>query len=124
MSEKRSAERGGVRYSLSDEEGLDPNPDRGRLGAMAAEDQCPTVVEVLRFEDLPLGSLASRRAIVRWSDGSEGEAVRFYADEVLVSEGDLIDKTWDGIRSLHFRRDRDWLQSYGCRRRLPLRGRP
>jgi hypothetical protein len=34
----------------------------------------PTVEEVLRFEDLPVGSLASRRAVVRWSDGSEGEA--------------------------------------------------
>jgi hypothetical protein len=39
---------------------------------------------VLRFEDLPLGTLGgSRRAVVRWSDGSEGEAVRFYADEIL-----------------------------------------
>jgi hypothetical protein len=38
------------------------------------------VVEVLRFENLPLGSQASRRAVVRWSDGSEGEALRWYAD--------------------------------------------
>jgi len=51
-------------------------------------DSSPTVVEVLRFEDLPLGSTGSRRAIVRWSDGSEGEAIRFYREEVLVSEGD------------------------------------
>ena len=74
-------------------------------------DSSPTVVEVLRFEDLPLGSSGSRRAIVRWSDGSEGEAIRFYRDEVLASEGDLLDKTQGEIRSLHFRRDRDWLQS-------------
>lgn len=40
----------------------------------------PTVEEVLSFEDLPTGSLASRRAVVRWSDGSESEAVRWYAD--------------------------------------------
>lgn len=73
-------------------------------------DSSPTVVEVLRFEDLPLGSTGSRRAIVRWSDGSEGEAIRFYRDEVLVSEGDLLDKTQGEIRSLHFDRDRDWLQ--------------
>ena len=46
-------------------------------------DSSPTVVEVLRFEDLPLGSTGSRRAIVRWSDGSEGEAIRFYRDELL-----------------------------------------
>jgi hypothetical protein len=71
----------------------------------------PIVVEVLRFEDLPPGSLASRRAIVRWSDGSESTALTWYADEVLVCEGDLIGKTQDAIRSLHFRRDRDWLQS-------------
>ena len=74
-------------------------------------DSSSTVVEVLRFEDLPLGLTGSRRAIVRWSDGSEGEAIRFYQDEVLVSEGDLLDKTQGEIRSLHFRRDRDWLQS-------------
>ena len=41
------------------------------------------VDEVLRFEDLPIGSLASRRAIVRWSDGTEGEALRWWSDEVL-----------------------------------------
>jgi hypothetical protein len=35
------------------------------------------VEEVLGFEDLPPGSLASRRAVVRWSDGSEGEAIRY-----------------------------------------------
>jgi hypothetical protein len=41
------------------------------------------VDEVLRFEALPIGSLASRRAIVRWSDGTEGEALRWWSDEVL-----------------------------------------
>lgn len=71
----------------------------------------PTVELVLRFEDLPPGSMASRRAVVRWSDGSESEVLRWYADEVLVCEGDLIGKTQAELRSLHFRRDRDWLQS-------------
>jgi hypothetical protein len=71
----------------------------------------PTVTEVVLFEDLPLGPRGSRRALVRWSDGSEGEAVRWYADEILICEGDLIGKTHDQLRSLHFRRDRDWLQS-------------
>ena len=69
------------------------------------------VEEVLRFEDLPVGSMASRRAVVRWSDGSESEALRCFDDEVLVSEGDLVGKTREQIRSLHFRRDRDWLRS-------------
>lgn len=73
--------------------------------------QNPTVEEVLRFEDMPPGSLASRRAIVRWSDGSEGEAIRYYQDEVLICEGDLVGHTQEQIRSLHFRRDRDWLLS-------------
>lgn len=44
--------------------------------------------EVLRVEDLPADALGSRRAIVRWSDGLESEAIRFYADEVLFCEGD------------------------------------
>jgi hypothetical protein len=71
----------------------------------------PRVIEVIAFEDLSLGSTGSRRAVVRWSDGTEGEALRWYADEVLVSEGDLIGKTEEELRSLHFRRDRDWLRS-------------
>ena len=63
------------------------------------------------FENLPPGEMASRRALVLWSDGTQGEALRWYADEVLVCEGDLIGKTQAELRSLHFRRDRDWLQS-------------
>jgi hypothetical protein len=43
----------------------------------------PIVEEVLRFEELPLGALASRRAVVRWSDGTESECARWHADEVL-----------------------------------------
>jgi len=39
------------------------------------------VEEVLRFEELPVGSMASRRAVVRWSDRSESEALRYYHDE-------------------------------------------
>jgi hypothetical protein len=74
-------------------------------------DERPIVEKVLRFEELPTGALASRRAIVRWSDGTEGEAARWYHDEVLISEGDLIAKTREQIRALHFRRDRDWLRS-------------
>jgi hypothetical protein len=70
----------------------------------------PIVEEVLRFEELPR-ALGSRRAIVRWSDGTEGEAITFYDDEVLFCEGDLVGKSREQIRSLHFRRDRDWLQS-------------
>ena len=80
-----------------------------RLAAVNGERQI--VEDVLRFEDLPIGSTANRRAIVRWSDGTEGEAARWFSDEVLIAEGDLIGKTREQIRTLHFRRDRDWLQS-------------
>jgi hypothetical protein len=55
---------------------------------MSAPEHSPTVVEVLRFEDLPLGSRGSRRAVVRWRDGSETEALAWFADEILVCEGD------------------------------------
>ena len=78
---------------------------------MSGSSSSPVVEEVLRFEDLPLGSLASRRVVVRWSDGTEGEALRWWSDEVLVCEGDVVGKTREQLRSLHFRRDRDWLQS-------------
>jgi hypothetical protein len=82
-----------------------------KIGSISVNPGNPIVEEVLRFEDLPLGSLASRCAIVRWSDGTEGEAVRYYSDEVLICEGDLIGKSRAQLRSLHFRRDRDWLRS-------------
>jgi hypothetical protein len=78
---------------------------------MAGISENVVVEEVLQFEDLPLEEPGSRRAVVRWSDGSEAEALRWYGDEILVCEGDLIGKTRAQLRSLHFRRDRDWLQS-------------
>jgi hypothetical protein len=59
----------------------------------------PTVESVVRFEDLPVGATASRRAVVRWSDGTEGEAVRWYAEEILVCEGDVIGQTREQLRS-------------------------
>jgi len=45
-----------------------------------SESSDPVVDEVLAFEDLPSGSTGSRRVVVRWSDGSEGEALRWYSD--------------------------------------------
>jgi len=38
--------------------------------------------------NLAAGELGSRRALVLWSDGSEGEALRWYGDEILICEGD------------------------------------
>jgi hypothetical protein len=40
----------------------------GSLESMSAAEPSPVVEEVL-FEDLPLGSRGTRRALVRWSDG-------------------------------------------------------
>jgi len=73
------------------------------------------------LEDLPLGSRGTRRAVVWWSDGSEGEALKWYADEILVCEGDLLGKTREQLRSLHFRRT---ATGFSPDRRRPLTGRP
>ena len=67
----------GVLYTLTDEPADERrDPAKVRRGE-------PVVTEVLRFEDLAPGSLGSRRAVVRWSDGSESEGLRWYSDEVL-----------------------------------------
>jgi len=60
----------------------------GRVAMTASDDSSPTVTEVVRFEDLPPGSRGTRRAIARWSDGSESEALTWYADEIMICEGD------------------------------------
>jgi hypothetical protein len=101
----------GVVYSLLNAPAVDLLAGAGRLTEVSAHAPEPIVEEVLRFECLPLGSVGTRRAIVRWSDGTDGEGLAWYADELLVCEGDLIGKTKAQIRSLHFHRDRDWLQS-------------
>jgi hypothetical protein len=69
------------------------------------------VVEVVSVDPLPIRASGSRRAVVRWSDGSVGEALRWWDDELLFCEGDLLGKTEAQLRSLHFRRDRDHLRS-------------
>ena len=70
----------GVLYSLTEEPALAPPSGEGRLGAMGNRTSEPIVEEVLRFEDLPLGSAGTRRAVVRWSDGTEGAAMTWYGD--------------------------------------------
>jgi hypothetical protein len=47
---------------------------------MSASNTSPIVTEVVRFQDLPPGSRGTRRAIARWSDGTESEALTWYAD--------------------------------------------
>lgn len=70
-----------------------------------------TVLEVIAIEPLPLGANGSRRAIVKWSDGDVCEGLRWFDDEILFSEGDLLGRTEAELRSLHFKRDRDYLQA-------------
>lgn len=53
----------------------------------------PYVEAVLAFEELPLGASGSRRALVRWSDGAEGEACRWLDDEMLICRA----TSWAGI---------------------------
>lgn len=101
----------GVLYSLIEQPRADPLSGEGTLSSMSVRPSEPIVEEVLRFENLPLGSAGTRRAVVRWSDGTEDAPMAWYSDEILVCEGDLLGKTRAEIRSLHFRRDRDWLQS-------------
>jgi hypothetical protein len=53
----------------------------------------PVVAQVLAFGPLNSSPGAPRRAVVAWSDGSVGEALRWFTDELLFCEGDLIGKT-------------------------------
>jgi len=69
----------------------------------------PTVVEVLLIEE-PAPGEGRRRVIVRWSAGTIGRALSYFADEVLVTEGDMVGKTASELRGLHFTRDREYLQ--------------
>jgi hypothetical protein len=101
----------GVLYSLIEDSALDAPCGGCRLSAVRDFTSEPFVEEVLRFEDLLLGSAGTRRAVVRWSDGSEDAPMMWYSDEILVCEGDLVGKTRAQIRSLHFRGDRGWLQA-------------
>lgn len=50
-----------------------------------------------------------REAIVPWSDGTEGVAVSFFYDEILICEGDLVGRTRHQIDRIHLERDRDYL---------------
>ena len=70
----------------------------------------PVITRVVAIEELPPGSRATRRVIAEWSDGSQSEALAWFSDEWLVSEGDLIGLTRDEVRALAHRRDRDWLR--------------
>jgi hypothetical protein len=59
----------------------EPHQRASSLDPVSASATSPIVTEVLHFEEeLPLGSRGSRRAMVPWSDGSQAQALRWYAD--------------------------------------------
>jgi hypothetical protein len=66
----RSRAPDGVGCSLTTEDALDPSSGDTRLDSVAQTGISPVVEEVLLFADLPLGSLGTCSAVVRWSDGT------------------------------------------------------
>ena len=66
-------------------EQLDGRSERSRYGEPMSE---PVITRVVAIEDLPPGSRATRRLIAAWSDGTQSEALAWFSDEWLVSEGD------------------------------------
>ena len=69
----------------------------------------PTVEEAETGQRFALAAVAPPSDRAAGPTGAERQV--WYADEILISEGDLIGKTREQLSSLHFRRDRDWLQS-------------
>lgn len=73
-----------------------------------------TVTAVLAIEPLALGEPGgSVRAQVRWSDGTEGEALRWYDDELAITAEQLLGRSADELRTLHFALDRAYLAGEG-----------
>jgi hypothetical protein len=96
----------GVAYTLADEAHLDLPSREDTLAYMTPAQSAPIVEEVLRFEDLPVGSSATRAAVVRWSDGTEGQALAWYGDEILICEGDHGNSRLMALGSGSLRRER------------------
>jgi hypothetical protein len=69
----------------------------------------PTVSELVECRALPLDVPGSRSLVVRWSDGTTSEAVRFYADGILFSEGGLAGKARAESGALRQPRDVEFL---------------
>jgi hypothetical protein len=61
----------GTAYALEQRQ-LDPGGPEDTLAPMSEAQPAPVVDEVVRFEDLPVGSSATRCVVVRWSDGTQG----------------------------------------------------
>jgi hypothetical protein len=71
----------GVLHTLTHEERIDLDVGDGSLDAVDPV-QPPTIEEVVRFEDLPPGSLESRRA---WSAGATAPRARRFPGTQMIS---------------------------------------
>ena len=80
----------------------------GSLMTLSTPETTPPSTRSCDSRTCPAWSLG---APVSWSDGAEAEASRWYGDEVLVCEGDLIGQRWEQLRALDLRRGPDWLRS-------------
>jgi hypothetical protein len=98
----------GIAYTLTGQAQLDLPARQDTLAAMSPAKSTPIVEEVLRFEDLPVGSSATRAAVVRWSDGTEGQALAWYGDEILICEGDHGNSRLMALGSRSLRRECHW----------------
>jgi hypothetical protein len=96
-----------LRDAAAERTPADDGPEAKRYGQAVSE---PVITRVVAVADLPPGSRATRRLIAEWSDGTQSEALAWFRDEWLVTEGDLIGLTRDEVRALADRRDRDWLR--------------
>ena len=72
-----------------------PQPSPRRPSRVGGAMNDPTVVEVLRVEEP--ARAGRRHVVVRWSDGSSGRALSYFADEILISEA-----TWSAGRPPSF----------------------
>ena len=72
--------------------------------------------EVNAEEQAPPGTAGQRMLIVRWPDDTESEVPRFYADEILISEGDLVGKTQEQVRAVGHPRDVEYLRDLATAR--------
>lgn len=47
---------------------------------------------------------------MRWSDGTQSEALRWYDDELTITAEQLLGHTAEELRTLHFALDRAYLR--------------
>jgi hypothetical protein len=87
-----------IAYTLTELAQLDLTAPEDMLTCIRPAKTAPVVEAVLRFEDLPVGSSGTRAAFLRWSDGTESQAMAWYRDEIL-SPVDHVGRAAKGLNS-------------------------